>query len=1207
MKKRALSILLALTLLLGLLPAALAADVPALCEPVGLEWGVEYGEDGTPAQVPGMMSWQKGELHQNEFMVTVYHEDGRRATQPCVWSFTGTSQYADSKDFLLEGQDLPSGNYYFTVGALGDNINYISGPEARSPLWTYTRPEAQLPALTGLNWSWPSARWSPLAGQSFYCYNVEWFYSKTENGSYNSVGNTFLITEPSRTIPDSCVLYNGEGFYKFRVQVISSDITAVRSSAWSAMSPAYSLKDLTGAVLGGLGGIDTNTDPDSIREQLYDAMDFEVLKSAMMADQGSSGVIGALSRLENAAGGPAAVSSTLSQFNTSDVSIVGAGLSVPDGSPLALKVGKPENDGLVVPSNLSNSLAIKFSMSLEGVEDPDMLYVPVRVTLPVPDTIDPNFLRIVHYHADGSSEVLDPIGDIYVYQQGGKTFASFVLTSFSDFVMTVTKEGEPAETPDPGPDEPVAVPKSPLTKDMFEVDTAAVTYTGQAHQPTVKALRGSQSSSALKDTVPVLNQDYTVSYKDNVNAGTAAITITGMGEHYLDTSTLTYSFTIKPKPLTITGASVAGKTYDGTTTATVNSVTFDAAPYGFTGYTAAAAFADAKAGADKPVTVKVTLTDKNYTLASGTFSAAAAIHKAALPALPAAVVMKNAADYTADLDLSALALPRGETFAFAVGTADNVTAQLAGDGKTLTLTASGSGSNKAQATVTGESANYTVTVTVAVSYTDKTPVTLSGVQVAGKTYDGKAVAYTGTLTVKDGGKSVTADPAAVTYEWFSAANMGAPLAEAPANAGSYALVVTVDTSKTAAQEGGEEYYGLLSIPFTISKAAVTARAKDVTYTIGSAAPTYGVEVTGLAAGEAMASMPTASCPGADLTTAGTYPIVVSGGALPTATAANYDLRYVNGALTVKAKSSGGGGSSSSGGGGGGSSSSSTRYAVSAPKQPSNGKVALSSDKAESGDTVTLTVTPDKGYKLTQLTVTDKNGKTVKLTDKGNGKFTFTMPSSKVEVSAAFAKEDTPKEVRADAVTSAEPITKRFNDIKETNWYRDAVQYVYDRGMMNGMAPKNFEPAASASRAMMVTILYRMEGEPDAGTANFSDVADWMYYANSVAWATEKGIVTGHEDGTFQPDNEVTREQLVSMLYRYAKLKGYDTTKGKKNTQFIDSGIIEPYAQEAVEWAASIGLVNGYQDGSFRPGGKAARAEVAAILMRFCQDVARLDG
>ena len=374
-------------------------------------------------------------------------------------------------------------------------------------------------------------------------------------------------------------------------------------------------------------------------------------------------------------------------------------------------------------------------------------------------------------------------------------------------------------------------------------------------------------------------------------------------------------------------------------------------------------------------------------------------------------------------------------------------------------------------------------------------------------------------------------------------------------------------------------------------------------------PAFTYTVTGLVGvdqpDDAWQTKPVAVSAEADASEAGTYKITVTPGVMKADVAKNHSVNYVDGTLTVsKSSSSGGGGGSSGSSSSGGSSGSSTQYAVSVPKQPDNGKVTISAEKGKTGSTVTLTVTPNEGYRLDQLTVTDKNGKTLTLTDKGGGKFTFAMPASKVEVSAVFVKEE--KKAQSTAVTSAEPITKRFNDIKETNWYRDAVQYVYDRGMMNGMTPKNFEPAASASRAMLVTILYRMEGEPETQGAGFSDVADWMYYADSVAWATEKGIVTGHEDGTFQPDSEVTREQIVSMLYRYAKMKGYDTARGTKSTTFTDGAVIEPYAQEAVEWAASIGLVNGYQDGSFRPGGKAARAEVAVILTRFCQDVAKIE-
>lgn len=811
-------------------------------------------------------------------------------------------------------------------------------------------------------------------------------------------------------------------------------------------------------------------------------------------------------------------------------------------------------------------------------------------------------------------------------------------TESPDPVPTEDPDPTPTQSPDPtptqSPDPPIVVPKSELTRDMFEVDTADVTYTGQRQEPAVKALHGNQSNSALKDIVPVLNQDYTVAYTDNVNAGTATITITGKGEHYFDSSVLTYTFKITPKPLAITGASVADKTYDGKTDANVTAVTFDS---GLTkeDYTATAAFASAKVGQGKAVTVTVTLKNKNYSLAVKTFQTTASIVRATLPTLQAAAVLKETAGSTAAVELSALPLPKGEAFTFTVASSSNVTAGVNGETLTLTTPDSVSGS-KAAVTVSGESENYTVAVNVAVTYTDKTPVTLSGVKVDSKTYNGNAAAYTGKLTVTDRetNTTVSVDAAAVKYEWFAASNMGSALTGAPTDAGDYVLLVTVDTSKVVTTPdpepgpdpeeptppetpdgGGEElpalqsdeaqYYGILTLPFTISKAVVTVKADAKSVKVNAALPAFTYTVTGLVGtdkpDDIWQTRPVALSPEADASKAGSYKITVTPGVLKADFAKNYEVKYADGTLTVS-RSSGGGGGGGGGSSSGGSSGSSTQYAVSVPKQPDNGKVTLSAEKGKSGSTVTLTVAPDKGYKLDKLTVTDKNGKVLTLTDKGDGKFTFVMPSSKVEISAAFVKEK--KKAETAAVTSAEPITKRFNDIKETNWYRDAVQYVYDRGMMNGMTPKNFEPAASASRAMLVTILYRMEGEPKTGEANFSDVADWMYYADSVAWAAEKGIATGHEDGSFQPDSEVTREQIVSMLYRYARLKGYDTSLGDRNTSFVDGAEINEYAREAVRWAASIGLVNGYQDGSFRPSGKAARAEVAAILMRFCEGVAK---
>ena len=180
------------------------------------------------------------------------------------------------------------------------------------------------------------------------------------------------------------------------------------------------------------------------------------------------------------------------------------------------------------------------------------------------------------------------------------------------------------------------------------------------------------------------------------------------------------------------------------------------------------------------------------------------------------------------------------------------------------------------------------------------------------------------------------------------------------------------------------------------------------------------------------------------------------------------------------------------------------------------------------------------------------------------------------------------------------VADRFTDVRSTDWFARAVQYVCDRGMMNGMTKNSFSPNTPASRGMLVTILYRLEGEPSVAAANFSDVANGKYYANAVAWASANGLVNGFGDGTFQPDGPVTREQIAAILYRYTVYRGGNVTGKADLLGYTDTAQISPYAREAMAWARAKGLINGTDWGGLHPGGYASRAETAAILMRFCE-------
>ena len=253
-----------------------------------------------------------------------------------------------------------------------------------------------------------------------------------------------------------------------------------------------------------------------------------------------------------------------------------------------------------------------------------------------------------------------------------------------------------------------------------------------------------------------------------------------------------------------------------------------------------------------------------------------------------------------------------------------------------------------------------------------------------------------------------------------------------------------------------------------------------------------------------------------------------------------------------------------------SSSSSTSNTVSA-STASNGKVSLNKSTAKKGDTVTVTVTPDAGYQLDKLTITDAKGKTVDVTKKSDGKYTFTMPDSKVTITPTFSKiEDT------------KPSKTGFNDVASSAWYADAVKYVTDKGLMNGTDDNQFSPSATTTRAMLMTVLARYAGEDTTGGAT--------WYEKGMNWAKAKGV----SDGT-NPNANITREQLVTMLYRYA---GSPVVNGSLDS-FSDAASVSSYAVNAMQWAVANGIVNG-SNGKLNPQNNATRAQVAAILMRFCE-------
>ena len=265
---------------------------------------------------------------------------------------------------------------------------------------------------------------------------------------------------------------------------------------------------------------------------------------------------------------------------------------------------------------------------------------------------------------------------------------------------------------------------------------------------------------------------------------------------------------------------------------------------------------------------------------------------------------------------------------------------------------------------------------------------------------------------------------------------------------------------------------------------------------------------------------------------------------------------------------------------GGSSSYDPTYSVSTPSKTEHGTVTVSPKSASKGDTVTVTVKPDSGYVLETLTVTDKNGNELTLKDKGNGKYTFTMPAGKVEVKATFMEDNS--------------MLNFFYDVPNNAYFYEAVKWAVENGITTGVGNDLFAPEQPCTRAQIVTFLWRAAGSPEPkAMSSFADVSTDAYYAKAVAWAVENGITTGTGDGKFSPDATCTRAQSVTFLFR-AIGKLVDS-----KAEFSDV-LTDSYYANAVAWAVENGVTNGIGDGLFGPDNSCTRAQIVTFLFRAYQ-------
>lgn len=281
-----------------------------------------------------------------------------------------------------------------------------------------------------------------------------------------------------------------------------------------------------------------------------------------------------------------------------------------------------------------------------------------------------------------------------------------------------------------------------------------------------------------------------------------------------------------------------------------------------------------------------------------------------------------------------------------------------------------------------------------------------------------------------------------------------------------------------------------------------------------------------------------------------------------------------------------GGSSSGGSSSGGSSSGGSTTTRTITIQSSfGGKVTASASQAAQGKVITLTALPNSGYVLKSLTVTTASGTSVPVANQSSGKYTFTMPAAAVTVKAVFAAQETDPDFP-------------FADVAKGSWYYEGVRYAYENGLMSGTGEGTFSPDLPTSRGMLVTILYRLAGSPAAGSASFTDVAKGQWYADGVAWASANGVVSGYPDGSFRPNDTITREQMAAILYQYARIQGKLDDSRADLSIFSDLDSLSAYAKEPMSWAVAQGLFSGVSADTLAPGGSTTRAQAAVILTAF---------
>ena len=713
----------------------------------------------------------------------------------------------------------------------------------------------------------------------------------------------------------------------------------------------------------------------------------------------------------------------------------------------------------------------------------------------------------------------------------------------------------------------LTISQKPLANEMLDI-SGTYTYTGEAITPTYTV------SDVVNEKELITEADYTVKITDTVNAGTATVTVTA-AENGNYSGEISDNFTIAARPMTDEGFEVSGlpesMTYTGSEIKPLVNVTYNGKvlvqntdyELNYANNTNAAT-ADADPGAPT-----VTITGK------GNFSDSITKTFTIAPAAAGTVTITGT-NYEVGTELTASvsgmsATPSYQWFR------NGEAIEGADDGK-YTLADEDAGAQiTVQATFTG---NYVGVLTSAAIEVGKTPLT-------------------GTVKLTESGGTITATvtvtPDAENYDvvWL---RDGVEVSRTPASSESntYSYTTTAEdkghtiTVKLVAK--GNTYTGEIVSSSGVAVAATEPGAPTVTATAGNGQVTVSWTVSDDGGAPVTQYKVQMGSESEIILDAATTSYTFTG--LTNGTEYTFQVIAVNsvGDSTAGTDTAMPTAPTTPGGGGGGGV---TRYEITVPSDVENGKITVSPTRAGQGSTVTITVTPDEGYELDSLTVTDADGNELTLTDKGDGKFTFTMPRGKVEIAASFK-----------AVEEPQPSDFPFTDVTSGDWYYDAVVYAWENDLMTGTSATTFAPGMTTSRAMLTTLLYRLDGAPDLSDENlgypYGDVDADSWYGDGVYWARLHGVVTGITSEIFNPNGDITREQMAAMLYRYAQYKGYDVTGSADLSGYADADSVSGWAEYAMQWAVDAGLISGVGNNTLNPQGSATRAEIATILMRFCQ-------